>query len=366
MGLTTLPAYCYYPYTQWWHGALWQQGLQTSSIANSGEKVAFIVKIPKSGTLHKVGFLTGTVSNSQTLKVSFQNIDPATGNADGTPDQYRTVASPATNTWTTTGILSDDGTDTGNKRSVSIGEYIAVVIEFDSTIGNVLISSTYTGAGSRQRDGYVSRYASSAWTKYTNYVANCLLEYSDGSYGHAPWLSVITHTNPNYYNHVNSTPDEFGMRFQVPVPMTMAGIYVNARFDGDADIVLYDSPSNVLATVPGYDGTTSVDTVDKDIAYDILSYWGQWMFSTPVNLEPNTTYRVSLKPTTTTAVYYFAIAVPTNAALAQFSSTAFYKTYRTDGGSWTDVDTQAPNWALIISAINGAEPTSGFGGGLNY
>lgn len=56
-----------------------------------GEKLAFVLPAPKTGNLAQVGFRTMIVTTGDTLKVSFQGVDEATGDPDGTPDQYRTT-----------------------------------------------------------------------------------------------------------------------------------------------------------------------------------------------------------------------------------------------------------------------------------
>jgi hypothetical protein len=53
-------------------------------------KLAFVCEAPKTGVLRKVCFRTGSVVTGDTLKVSFQDVDPATGDPNGTADQFRT------------------------------------------------------------------------------------------------------------------------------------------------------------------------------------------------------------------------------------------------------------------------------------
>src|SRR3989304_561487 len=57
----------------------------------AAEKVAFIFKVPKTGTLESVSFVLGPVTTGDTLKISFQDVDVATGNPDGSGDAVTLV-----------------------------------------------------------------------------------------------------------------------------------------------------------------------------------------------------------------------------------------------------------------------------------
>lgn len=367
MGLVNIPGYIHYPIHYFWHGYSTQQGPFSTAlqISNSGEKIAFMTRIPKDGTLHKVGFMCGAVSNAQTLKVSFQNVDATTGTPDGTADQYRTIT-PVANTWLTTGILSSDGTDNGTKRTVVKNEWMAVVFEFDSTVGNVIINGTNGTLGRDTPGAYTKRYASSAWAVQNNAHPNMLLEYSDGSYGTAYWLSCINGTS-NALIETDGTYDQAALRFKLPFACKIAGAMINVRLDGNCKLELLDASSTVLATAVGVDGTTSTDTWDKDVVGDLFYYRNTALFATPVQVTKDTVYRMSLRATTTSYYYYLSGSYPTNAALAQVDNIEMYGSYRMSSNAWTDATTARPNWSLIISEISdGNDPVSNISSGINY
>ena len=117
---------------------------KTFSLAAAGQKIAFVFRAPKTGTIDQVGFLVRAVTVSQTLKVSLETVNPATGHPTGTliaAGASGTVASPAANTFYEISL--------GTPPSVTINDYIAVVIEFDSTGGNLQIAAwdTQTSTG---------------------------------------------------------------------------------------------------------------------------------------------------------------------------------------------------------------------------
>ena len=57
----------------------------------------------------------------------------------------------------------------------------------------------------------------------------------------------------------------------------------------------------------------------------------------PVTLQANTTYRLTIRPTTTTGVRYFWSDAPSNEAMEQLpGGRLWHGTMRTFGGAWTD------------------------------
>ena len=108
----------------------------TFLIDAAGERVAFVIRVPKTGTLDKAEFRVGTVAinAASQVRVSFQDISAANGDPDGTQDQFRDIAGSAfaSNTWMVPGLMTSDGTDTGVKRSVTQGDLLSVVIEYQT------------------------------------------------------------------------------------------------------------------------------------------------------------------------------------------------------------------------------------------
>ncbi len=103
----------------------------------SGEKAAFIFKIPKSGTITEIGFRTGAVTTADTLKAGLYTVDTSN---NPTATAYGgmvagTQASPAANTWYAVAL--------GTNCTATAGDVVAVVIEFNSYVaGNLNISRT--------------------------------------------------------------------------------------------------------------------------------------------------------------------------------------------------------------------------------
>lgn len=324
----------------------------------SAEKVAYIFQVPKTGTLNNIRFRTGTVTTGDTLKVSFQNVSTTNGDPDGSIDEYRTIVvnSSDDNVMLTTGIISSDGTDGGVKRSVTQGDYLAVVFEFDSFVAGAIniaglsINSVSTNpySGGTYADHYTA-----AWAKSTAVSPILALEYTDGSYNYTPGVYVMSVSSTLSFASNNATQDEVALRFTVPVTTKVKGGYFMADFDAATDAVLYDSGGTALATV----------SIDPDIRIANSDVLTAVYFASEITLSPDTTYRWTLKPTTTTniTVRYFDVAAA--AVMGQMEGgTNVYWDARVDAGAWTSTTTRRPYAGLFISDIPAATGGSGSGG----
>jgi hypothetical protein len=316
----------------------------------TGEKLGAIFRVPKTGTLAKVRFLTSTVTTGDTMKVSFQDVDMATGNPDETADQYRTVVVNNTddNAWITTGLITTDGTDVGSLRSVTRGDLLAIVIEFDSYVaGNLNIQNTTTildyGNGC-----YTALKTGGSWVKSTN-TAGCFeLEYDDGSLAYTDTL--LPGAGAGLTLASNTTPDEAALYFRFPVGVTVGGAYLFLDIDAALDVVLYDT-----------DGTTALATVslDSDVRASTSANGTLVVFPTEIDLTANSFYRLAVKPTTTTAVGYRRMTVRAAGSMDMFDlGQNAYLSTRTDAGAWTETTTLRPRMSLLVTKVH-----DGSGGG---
>jgi hypothetical protein len=340
---------------------------QTTSfrIDASGEKVAFVIRVPKTGTLNSVGFLLGTVTQAPAsgLKVSFQDIDTATGNPDGTGDQFATVTSGLTsNSWvdvSSTGYMGAGGAGSGAKRSVTAGDRLGIVIEFASFAAsdNVDIVSAATGTSvTMNYQCYVDHFTAS-WGKQAAVNPIFSLKYDDGTYAAMPEVLPITGFGTLSYNQNTVAQDEAGLIFQVPFTCKVVGFWYDADIDGNADIVLYDS-----------DGSTSLGSlsIDNNVRASTGNGAGFGYFSGgEVTLSINTSYRLILKPTSTTSVILKYIDVNSAALFDQMpGGQTCHFTSRVDAGSWSQTTTRRPLMGLLISALDDGVSAGSGGGSL--
>ena len=301
----------------------------------AGEQAAFIFAVPKSGTIAKVGFLTATVTTSETLRVGLETVDPATGNPTSPAAQYGgstpgTQVAPAANTFYTVVLVV--------AATAVKGDIIAAVIQFDSTVGSVNIAQASWGA--QVGFPYVALYTTS-WAK-TSSVPVMTLEYSDGSYEVVEGAFPHSALNPISIG-TGTTPDEVGNVFQLPFPCRVSGVWGYADLDGNNNVVLYDSGSNSLASV----------LLDSDIRATLGSAYFVQTFAVPVVLTAGAVYRLSLTPTTATQSSLWYYRLPSAAAMDSLplGQNCCY-TQRTDGGAWTDTTTQRGYMGLIIDQLD--------------
>lgn len=318
----------------------------SDTVSSGTPKKAFIFRIPKTGTLDKVELWFRAVATAQDVKISFQDIDPATGNPDGVVDQFRVIpsASVSGTGWKVPGLITSDGTDSGTKRSVTIGDTLCAVVEFDSTVGSIGVGVLAKNSSVLGTNGlaFDASYNGSAWSRGNDYPI-LILKYDDGTYvSPGPWILPAIVMNTRTYNS-SSTPDERGLSFSLPWDVGVTGAWVATNLTGDASIVLYDS-----------DGTTVLRSValDKDTDVNAVSV-AVVSFASQVTLTANTTYRLTVLPTSTTNLSMYEWGVNAAALMAGFpGGTSMIGTTRTDAGAWTADDTARPMMGLLISAIN--------------
>lgn len=332
-------------------------GLTTTTLNASGDRIGYVIPVPKAGTLDWFEWRTGTVGNNPDngMRTSFQTIDPATGFPDTTQDQFvDTTGTFSSNVWQVpSGVMTDDGTPGGVKRTVVAGEMLGCVIDFVGFVaGDSLGVARFTLSG-KIDNLYTADGSSGAYAKST-LMPLLALKYADGTYAEFP-LNVSPVSSAGFLGtpfNSGSTPDERALRFQVPVSMRVRGCWLWVDIDAAADVILYDNADNVLTSIsldPDQRGGTSANLVYVT-------------FPAQVTLSASTVYRLALLPTTVTNVNLFAGDVNTAALMAAVAGgEELYLSTRTDAGAWTDTDTTRPLMGLILDGID--DGGGGGGGG---
>lgn len=331
------------------------------AINASGDRVAWVIRAPKAGTLHSFEFAIQTVGNNPDngLRLSFQDVSTTTGFPDTSVDQYRDFTGTAGTIsagWVTpTGPLTSDGTDNGTKRTVVAGELIACVVDFVNFAASdsVTIRSGFQTSGQGGNSYVVDGSGGSYVAKGTNTLPIIALKYADDTYGVSQSFGVATGITSEAFAS-NSTPDEKGLKFQVSASLVTNGAWFFGSADQDFQLVLYNSAGTAIGTA----------TVDKDQMYNGTAqmYHLLHFAEGPITLEQGMDYRIVLKPTTTTATTnLYSMDIPSGLAVTHPMGVAgtLTRTHRTDAGSWTDTATNLPIMGLLLSGIF----TSSGGGG---
>jgi hypothetical protein len=329
-----------------WNGVASTPGLSASFTFNaSGYKLGWILQAPKTGSIRKVHFMTGTVTTPTDLDVRIETIDAATGDPSGTlwaANTNATVvsASLTSNTWITSPALTADA-------SVTKGDLFAAALVPAGT-PNWVLSQYNTGVSASTRLPYSTAYNGS-WSKQTA-LSVVAVEYSDGSFAEIPNVFPISAINAHTYSS-SSTPDEYSLRFTLPFTARLAGVWGFIDPDNDFDLVIYD-------------GTTPVSTksFDKDIRQGTGPGMHYLRLTSPVTLTASTVYRASIKPTTTSSLTIYSMDVSSAVIMDQLGGgQAFHHSTRVDSGAWTDTTTRRLFMGLIVDGID----VSAGGGGAS-
>jgi hypothetical protein len=308
-----------------------------------GERAAAIFHAPATGSIEKIAYRVATHTTTGNADIRLETVDLSTGNPSGTLWAANTNATQsinASNTWFTTTLTS--------AASVNAGDLLAVVIESPaaSTLNTQITTIANSTMGQKVFPHYAS-FAAAAWTKTAGSLV-CTVEYSGGVYypisGVYPYTAIAGTTYAS-----NSTPDERGNTFILPYRCRACGAYVQADIDAAADVVLYDT-----------DGTTALATVsiDTDVRSNVGPglFWVQ--FPSAVTLEANSTYRLALKPTTTTGigVYHLTVASAAIFTGAITPGGTIQLTTRTDAGAWSETAEAQMAIGLEIDQIDIGAP----------
>lgn len=320
------------------------------------DRAAFIVQVPKAGTLDKFEWLTGAVANNPDngVRCSFQTVDFTTGFPDGTQDQYRDITGTlSASTWQEPGLMTSDGTDVGSKRTVTKGEWIACVIEFV----NFVTSDSFAVSVLREDLHFYNRYvadgSAGTYAKSISSMPVMALKYDDGTYAtfeYPCWpISAI-----NSYSFTNaSTPDERAAKFSFDAPVRVAGAWGTIDLDNDCDLVLYNSGGTALATV-----TLDASQRTGSVALPVIG-----RFDTSVTLTAGQTYYLAVKPGGSAVSMITFSAAGASQMQGYPNGGDWYLSTRTDEGSWTDTTTEWPVLGLIIDGVDDGGGGGGGGGG---
>ncbi len=302
------------------------------TINDGTDTAVYVFRVPKTGNTKAISFLITTLTTPADLRASFQNVSGTTAGPDGVEDQSVVIASGSLVAgWNTSGTIT---------RAVTRGDLLAVCIKADSASPNLVISvPQYYTTG----DIIEFPYAASL-TPGLTVAGRCgafALQYDDNSYepidGFVYPFSAFN--APTFAS--NSTPDERGLKFQLPYTCKVDGGWMYSDIDGDADVVLY-----------GSDGTSVLASVSLDKDQDMNGGRHYFTFASKVTLTASTYYRIVLKPTTTTSIGLrdFDVASAALLDMCDLGQLAHY-TERTDAGAWTDTTTKRPWMGVRVSDI---------------
>ncbi len=309
----------------------------------ANEKAAAIISAPKTGTISKIGFKTMNVTTGATMDVRLETLSgnvPSGTLLGANSNGAQVIGSGDDNTYFTTSLTTP--------VAVTKGDIFAIVIVNPAgSPGDLEIAQV--NAASTRGLPYGALYTGS-WS-FLSEIICMALEYDDGSYAPLPYVLPISAFNIVNFSSA-SDPDHRGLKFSLPYPTRLIGIWVLADLEGSPSLILYDS-----------DGTTALETLviasaKRRTAGDDFSFY---YFVSNHSLAKDVSYRVVFAPSAT-AIDLHSFEVDTAAAMDAFpGGQSFHYTQKKGGGGWTDTPTERPFAGLILDGFNDGV---GAGGGL--
>jgi hypothetical protein len=304
----------------------------------STHKAAAIIQAPKTGTISKIAWRTGTVTTGATVDVRLETVTLSTGAPSGTLEDTNTngsqvVADANDNVWFTTTLTAG--------ASVTIGDILAVVIA-NAGSGNMIVAGFNDVA---RNVPYTMRFDGTTWTKFQGGPV-IAFEYNDGSYPWIPGVHPASTLISTDIQNIALSKTEYGFKFKVPFPLKVIGAWIWSRVQSDANtLALYDSDGvTVFKDIPvdaNLSGTTGGDIF-------------MFTFDTEIQLLADTFYRLALRTTDTVnpaSIYGLrvnAVAVMDAMPMGQ-DCHATHKTF--GSSSWSETTTERPYMGLMISAL---------------
>jgi hypothetical protein len=327
--------------------------LTASALTASAHKFAWVGqmwnKARATKSIRKVWFLPTAITSAggSTCRISLQDVDASTGlpaRPDGVQDQTVDflVSAPTAGTMYQTAALSAD-------RSVAFGEWVAVVLEFQTYLGADAISVQNLGLATSNHVNMAQALLNTASWAIVTAIPNVILEFSDGTYGTLDGAFVLESITSNTVTTA-TTPDEFAIAFQVPFAGKVDGCYLLGSSAGagrDVSIRLYQGVSNLQSVA--IDGDRFPNTSGRAIIVPIPE----------TDIAADTQYYVSWRPDTAsnTTVYSFAVNTAAHLDCHPGGQTLDYAT-RTDAGAWTISTTKRLFGGVRFSAID-STPAAG-------
>ena len=342
----------------------------TMTFDAANDQCAVVFQAPRTGTIYDVEFSLAASTLTGTLRVGFVTLSGAQfPGSPGTYANYADIVNPTAGWQAPSGYLGTGGAGSGSKLSVTAGDVLCLTWECTAFTAN---SCTLRLV---DQNASISCWT---WLPYTGQKTGAgaiaagrdlpmfALFYDDGA-GNKESVATPVHASIFAGNGTVTTksissanPKMAGLRFQVPVPVTIDGAWVN--LDNDVDVtprLVKTGTTTNLITCP---------VLDKDQRQSVNGTPLAFRFA-PVDLLANTTYRLLFENSgSATACAQYSFDVNSNGVLAGLgsgkefylstSNTAFASLTGTDGTDYTDTNTTCPLIGLHVAKVH-----DGSGGG---
>ena len=335
------------------------------------ELIGYVVTMPKTGTLKKIGWRINSVSSPVlTARVSLETITQTIGQPVATLDEdkvlYAANAVSADISNPAAGVRFD-AINGATGISVTKGDRIAITIRIVSyTSGSISAHyaqyggfAPFAGHNSLRTNAYTFTYVGGGWALF--HTPHITLEY-DGEFVPVPFTMPVQLTGTTLSWDKDDNPDRRGMKFSMPFTCKLGGAFFYYDGDADTDLILYEPDGYTVAT--GFPITLNKnDRTANSLGWYFLE------FPTPPTITADADYRFVFLPKESTNCTMYLVNPTDDGAISGL--TAYQEgsrlVYTSRNGApssgdkaWTDSTTQKTTVALFISEID--IPTGGSGG----
>ncbi len=331
---------------------LWNPGEQTSwgtfaaPLTSTVYPRGFIFRAPKAGTLKTVGFNFNSVTTAEDVNVELRDVSESTHIPSATVDAFRLIPSASVvASWVNSGILSDDGTDGGLKKVVTLGQRLCVSFTWPGALGNITFRCNKVLAFGRSPNFPYGRSGVSGGAmtvSQDNGQLKMALEYDDGTFPFvALMMPMVGNSALVQIQHNGGVIDEHGFRFQVPFDCKASGAWASKSALCEFDVrILKDNDSELV----------KVNNAAN------LSRAGMLFttFPSEVTLLANTWYRQVYLAKTVGVLSQAAVITLDKSGHREAwgEPTKLEYTERYQGGSWANDPLRRFDGGLFISAID--------------
>ena len=349
-----------------------------AALATTEDLWVGVVTVPKSGTLNKIGWMTGTITGvSYTVKVSVETVAASVGLPVATTNAgktlYATGAESADITSLTSATVYFTPINGVTGITVNAGDLIAVTIRLTAVSASTVNIAKYNADVYLTTNSTAAPYTGTriggAWG-FAQYPPVVQLEYSTG-FSEIAWVPPLATALTVTYNNA-SNPDHRGLKFRFPFACRLSGAIFKISPVGDCQLIMYNSDGYTVATGFPITITAAQREATGESMYTII-------FPTKFTCVANTFYRFIVLPTTSSNISLDAgTPVDDGAVLGincypegtDFVYTTINGVPSSGNNSWTDANVKISHGFLIDgidsgSAAGGLLTNTGMNGGLN-
>lgn len=321
----------------------------TTINANNSIELAYTFRVSKTGSIHKIGELFGTVNTTNTVTLGLYTVSTTSTVPTGTLYGGSSVATHIMST--TTDVNSLVYWTLPVDASATMGDIISVVVI--STAGatpQLTIQSVNNASNGHFPYIQSSSNSGQSWSAVAR-VPILFVQYSDGSFdynpGLIPWTSLTAQT------FSNSNTQEYAMGFYTPFPAQVKGYSALTTQSNNYSMYLYQvgGSTTVLVSVSSQNYTGGAG--------------GYTVYTTTnnVTLVANTTYYLSMAPTSTETTTIYTVAFSTDnttTAMNQIDGgSSVWLASRTASGVWSDMFNKRPMFSVILGSFDNGSGGSG-------